>query len=72
MKINRKHYLLSLWLSMVPLFGMAQHTTFQARCAEGAQSQGLAVQALDGWCFLKSELRFLSVGEFWGAGKHTC
>ena len=66
MKINRKHYLLSLWLSMVPLFGMAQHTTFQARCAEGAQSQGLAVQALDGWCFLKSELRFLSVGEFWG------
>lgn len=38
---------------------------FQKVCATGAGSSDIAVNGKDNWCFLKSELRHLSVGDFW-------
>ena len=45
----------------------AQTATFQQVCAEKSKTTGIAVKGLEEWQFLKSELRHLSVGEFWGA-----
>lgn len=38
-----------------------------ALCAEKCKAEGIAVPGVEEWQFLKSELRHLSVGEFWGA-----
>ena len=59
-----------IWLSiMLTLFtwgAMAQNNEFMKKCQEGSKSQSIAVAGEDNWYFLRSELRFLSVGEFWG------
>lgn len=42
-------------------------TDFQNYCKERAQSAtSIAVEGADGWYFLKSELRHLGAGDFWG------
>ena len=42
-------------------------TDFQNYCKERAQSAAsIAVEGADGWYFLKSELRHLGAGDFWG------
>ena len=40
--------------------------TFRELCRTEAQGSGIAVAGKDGWYFLKSELRFLGAGDFWG------
>lgn len=35
-------------------------------CRKGSTSQSIVVPGKDNWAFLKSELRFLSTGDFWG------
>lgn len=44
----------------------AQNSMFDSLCRNGAQSTSTVVNGKEHWCFLKSELRHLSVGEFWG------
>ena len=44
----------------------AQSTTFESICIKGAQSTTTVVNGKEHWCFLKSELRHLSAGVFWG------
>lgn len=55
-------------LSMVFSGVWAQNgADFQNYCKERAQSAAsIAVEGADGWCFLKSELRHLGAGDFWG------
>ncbi len=45
----------------------AQQDVFLQKCKEGSGHTGIAVPGIDGWYFLKSELRHLSVGPFWGS-----
>lgn len=66
-KINRKIMVLGICLSCFPILANAQTATFQQVCAEKSKTTGIAVRGLEEWQFLKSELRHLSVGEFWGA-----
>lgn len=44
----------------------SQENALAARCAELSKDSSMAVAGSDGWYFLKSELRHLSVGDFWG------
>ncbi|WP_106831682.1 alginate O-acetyltransferase AlgX-related protein [Parabacteroides pacaensis] len=56
-----------LYLLAVSGYSMqAQNDTFLSRCREGAKNSSIAVNGNEQWCFLKSELRHLSIGEFWG------
>lgn len=66
-KINRKIMALGFCLSCFPMLADAQTTDFRQVCAEKSKTAGIAVKGLEEWQFLKSELRHLSVGEFWGA-----
>jgi len=54
-------------LGLCALSSQAQdEAVFQKVCATGAGSADIAVNGKDNWCFLRSELRHLSVGNFWG------
>lgn len=52
------------WLGLT--IGYAQNDRFIETCKQKAEGNGMAVNGVDQWAFLKSELRHLSVGEFWG------
>lgn len=57
-------------LGLCALSSQAQdEAVFQKVCATGAGSADIAVNGKDNWCFLRSELRHLSVGNFWGSNR---
>lgn len=49
-----------------PATAQENSTTFMEACRKGAQSPTITVAGKENWAFLKSELRFLSAGDFWG------
>ena len=53
-------------LSSLQAKAQPAYDTFTDICKKGAQSQNIAIAGKEGWYFLKSELRSLSVGDFWG------
>ena len=66
-KIIRKNIALWICVCCMSMTMTVQAQDFQKICAEKSKVSGIAVKGLDEWQFLKSELRHLSVGEFWGA-----
>ena len=64
--------LLLSWVLLLATEGVSTHgddaATFRDRCAAlAAEGDSLAVSGIDGWAFLRAELRHLGVGPFWGA-----
>lgn len=59
-----------LFFLCVALFAVADEdpgTAFQATCAKlAAEGDAMAIPGSDGWLFLRSELRHIGVGRFWG------
>lgn len=64
-KLNRFTIIAFLGSCLISSHAQDQ-AAFQKVCATGAGSSDIAVNGKDNWCFLKSELRHLSVGDFWG------
>lgn len=52
--------------SLSPATAQENSAPFMEACRKGAQSPTIAVAGKENWAFLKSELRFLSAGDFWG------
>ena len=63
------HFLIGVccWaLSATTIFAQKKNELFTDACRKGAMSQAIVVPGKGDWAFLKSELRFLSSGDFWG------
>ena len=59
--------LLSLALASTVLAGEDPGAAFRAECArQAASGESMAMPGSDGWLFLRSELRHVGVGPFWG------
>ena len=65
-KISTKNIALWICACCMSMTTTLHAQDFQKVCAEKSKTSGIAVKGLDEWQFLKSELRHLSVGEFWG------
>lgn len=55
-----------LFLSATATLAQKKSDLFTDVCRKGAMSQVIVVPGKGDWAFLKSELRFLSSGDFWG------
>lgn len=52
----------------LPAAGEDPATAFRAECAKlAADGEAMSIPGSDGWLFLRSELRHIGVGPFWGA-----
>lgn len=59
---------LTIWSCAFCIFitTIVQAQDFKEICADKSKTKGIAVNGMEEWQFLKSELRHLSVDEFWG------
>ncbi len=55
-----------LWMFIFTATGEKNANQFIESCRKGAESKTITITGKENWAFLKSELRFLSSGDFWG------